>query len=52
MAEQTALFGIVVGVALLLSGIGFIILAVGALGRREWAPFAKRQGPRKAAAAA
>lgn len=32
MAEQIALFGIVVGVALLLAGIGFIILAVAALG--------------------
>jgi len=52
MAEQTALFGIVVGVALLLSGIGFVILALGALGRREWAPFAKRQGPRETTAAA
>jgi len=52
MAEQTALFGIVVGVALLLSGIGFIILALGALGRREWAPFAKRQGLHETAAAA
>jgi hypothetical protein len=29
MAEQLSLFGIVVGVALLLSGIGFAILAVG-----------------------
>ena len=39
MAEQLALFGIVVGVALLLSGIGFIVLALGgALRRREWAP--------------
>jgi hypothetical protein len=27
MTEQIALFGIVVGIALLLSGIGFIILA-------------------------
>ncbi len=36
MAEQMALFGIVVGIALLLSGIGFIILALGgALHRRE-----------------
>jgi hypothetical protein len=36
MAEQMALFGIVVGIALLLSGIGFIVLALGgALGRRE-----------------
>ena len=29
MAEQLALFGIVVGVALLLAGIGFVILALG-----------------------
>jgi hypothetical protein len=29
MAEQTALFGIVVGIALLLAGIGFGVLAVG-----------------------
>ncbi|MDX6511336.1 MAG: hypothetical protein QOE36_840 [Gaiellaceae bacterium] len=29
MAEQTALFGIVVGIALLLSGLGFGILAIG-----------------------
>jgi hypothetical protein len=37
MAEQIALFGIVVGIALLLSGIGFIILAFAVLGggRRE-----------------
>ena len=49
MAEQMALFGIVVGVALLLSGIGFVILALAALGRREWAPFAKRQGVRETA---
>jgi hypothetical protein len=32
MAEQLALFGLVVGIALLLSGIGFIILAIAALG--------------------
>ena len=38
MAEQMALFGIVVGIALLLSGIGFIVLTVGALRRRELAP--------------
>ncbi|MEO8290546.1 MAG: hypothetical protein ABI649_06070 [Gaiellaceae bacterium] len=45
MAEQMALFGIVVGVALLLSGIGFIVLAFGgALRRREWAPLVKRHG--------
>jgi hypothetical protein len=29
MAEQLALFGIVVGVALLLAGVGFIVLALG-----------------------
>jgi hypothetical protein len=32
MADNLALFGIVVGVALLLSGIGFIILAILAIG--------------------
>lgn len=32
MAENLALFGIVVGVALLLAGIGFIVLAVAVLG--------------------
>src|SRR5688500_17285732 len=52
MAEQLALFGIVIGVALLLSGIGFIILALAALGRHEWAPFKKRQGVRTTATAA
>ncbi len=56
MAEQMALFGIVVGVALLLSGIGFIVLAVGgALRRREWSPLVTRQqtesGARSAATA-
>jgi hypothetical protein len=35
MAEQTALFGTVVGVALLLTGVGFIILALVVLGRRQ-----------------
>jgi hypothetical protein len=33
MAEQLSLFGIVVGVALLLTGIGIIILALAVLGR-------------------
>ena len=32
MADNLALFGIVVGIALLLSGIGFMILAILALG--------------------
>jgi hypothetical protein len=35
MAEQIALFGLVVGIALLLSGIGFIILALAVLGKRD-----------------
>jgi hypothetical protein len=34
MAEQLALFGIVVGVALLLTGIGFLVLSVGGALRR------------------
>ena len=53
MAEQMALFGIVVGVALLLSGIGFIVLALGgALRRREWAPLVNRHaGARQTATA-
>jgi hypothetical protein len=38
MASQMALFGVVVGVALLLAGLGFGILAVGgALRNRETA---------------
>ena len=52
MAEQMALFGIVVGVALLLSGVGFVILALGTLRRRELAPSVKRQGLRKTTTAA
>jgi len=34
MAEQLALFGIVVGIALLLTGIGFLVLAIGGALRR------------------
>jgi hypothetical protein len=42
MAEQMALFGMVVGIALLLAGIGFIVLTLGgALRRRELAPEAE-----------
>ncbi len=53
MAEQLSLFGIVVGVALLLSGFGFAILAVGgALRNRELAlglgKKARRQKPGEA----
>jgi hypothetical protein len=52
MAEQLALFGIVVGIALLLAGIGFVILAFSVLGRHEWAPFGKQSEVREAAPAA
>jgi hypothetical protein len=40
MAEQIALFSVVVGIALLLSGIGFIILALAVLGGRGRKPAA------------
>jgi hypothetical protein len=40
MAEQIALFSIVVGIALLLSGVGFIILAFAVLGGRGRNPAA------------
>lgn len=49
MADQMATFGIVVGVALLLAGFGFIILALGgALENEYW--FFKRPGVKKARA--
>ena len=35
MAERLAIFGIVVGVALLLAGIGFVILALAVFGQRR-----------------
>jgi hypothetical protein len=35
MASQIALFSIVVGIALLLAGIGFVILALAVFGRRD-----------------
>ena len=37
------LFGIVVGAALLLTGIGLLILALAVLGRHSWATFGKRE---------
>src|SRR5205814_7489682 len=40
MAEQISLFGVVVGVALLLSGFGFAILAVGGALRNPETAFA------------
>jgi hypothetical protein len=50
MAEQLGNFGIVVGIALLLSGIGFIVLAVsGALRAGGWL-FAKAEKSAKASA--
>jgi hypothetical protein len=45
MAEQLALFGIVVGIALVLAGVGFMILALGGALRRQ----AADTGPRRAA---
>jgi hypothetical protein len=47
MAEQMALFGIIVGIALLLSGVGFIVLSLalgGALLRRKAGAPVKREG--------
>jgi len=38
MAEQIGLFSVVVGIALLLSGIGFLILALAVLGGRDREP--------------
>jgi hypothetical protein len=42
MAGQIALFGVVVGIALLLSGVGFLILAIAVLGSTAVAKEAKR----------
>ena len=47
MAEQLALFGIVVGVALLLSGVGFIILALIAIGGAAPAAAAAASGAKR-----
>jgi len=53
IAEQTALFGIVVGIALLLSGIGFgVITGAGALRNRETAVHLPHYGGQRAAGAA
>jgi hypothetical protein len=49
MAEQLALFGIVVGFALILAGIGFVVLALGGALRPSEA--AKAAGTEKAAIA-
>ncbi|HXV35148.1 MAG TPA: hypothetical protein VD769_14165 [Gaiellaceae bacterium] len=49
MAEQLALFGIVVGIALILAGIGFLVLAVG--GALRHSESAERTSTTKAAVA-
>jgi hypothetical protein len=49
MASQLALFGIVVGIALILAGIGFLVLAVG--GALRHAEAADAAGTKKAALA-
>ncbi len=49
MAEQLSIFGIVVGIALLLSGIGFLILAVGGALRGRSALALSKVGRRAAA---
>ena len=48
MAEQLSIFGIVTGVALLLSGFGFAILAIGGALRNPDTAFAflRRSEPR------
>jgi hypothetical protein len=48
MADQLALFGIVVGVALLLTGAGFAVLAGGLIGRRPGAVSDEVKVPRAA----
>jgi hypothetical protein len=45
MAEQLSVFGIVVGVALLLSGVGFVILAIGGALRRGAAKASTEPSP-------
>ena len=52
LAENIALFGVVVGVALLLSGIGFMVLAVGGALRRVAATEPKAVTPPPSPAAA
>jgi hypothetical protein len=50
MAEQLGTFGIVVGIALLLSGVGFIVLAVGGALRAGGWLFARAEKAAKASA--
>ena len=51
MAENLSLFALVVGVALLLAGIGFVILALAVFGRAPAEAAAKAAAPHAAAAA-
>jgi hypothetical protein len=51
MAEQMANFGLVVGIALLLAGLGFVILSLGGALENQWA-FAKKPGEEKTVDAA
>jgi hypothetical protein len=52
MADQTALFGVVVGIALLIAGLGFAILAIGGALRNPESIFnrKKKEAPAEAAA--
>ena len=50
MAEQLSLFGIVTGVALFLTGIGFLVLAIGGALRKQEAS-TRQVAPRQTAAA-
>ena len=50
MAEQLSLFGIVTGIALLLTGIGFLVLAIGGALRKEQA-ITRQVAPQKTAVA-
>ena len=50
MAEQLSLFGIVTGIALFLTGIGFLVLAAGGALRKEQA-ITRQVAPQKTAVA-
>ena len=47
MAEQLSIFGMVVGVALLLTGVGLVILAFAVFGREPEAATRRLRSPRK-----
>jgi hypothetical protein len=50
MAEMLSIFSIVVGIALLLAGIGFVILAYAVFGRRKGSAEAVSSAPAAGAA--